>query len=122
MRYSLRIIVVLLAIVLAVTAIRNGRADDTSLGVIVWTCPDPALYDIVRLAIRKYDSVDDICDAIREMLKGYNNQLWSVSTLVYTRSTADLLPSKHTTSKNVCFVTVNSEKIIVFITAVAPSL
>ncbi|VDL76674.1 unnamed protein product [Nippostrongylus brasiliensis] len=55
MRYSLRIIVVLLAIVLAVTAIRNGRADDTSLGVI---------------AIRKYDSVDDICDAIREMLKG----------------------------------------------------
>ncbi|WKY00555.1 hypothetical protein Q1695_014970 [Nippostrongylus brasiliensis] len=82
MRYSLRIIVVLLAIVLAVTAIRNGRADDTSLGVIVWTCPDPALYDIVRLAIRKYDSVDDICDAIREMLKGYNNQLWKYHDFV----------------------------------------
>ncbi|KAK5982280.1 hypothetical protein GCK32_013575, partial [Trichostrongylus colubriformis] len=89
---------------------------------LVWMCPDHKLYDLVELAIRRYSSVDDITNGIREVLMGYRGQLWSVNALVYTRATADVIPLKKATSQNVCFVTVSAENIIVFVTSVAPSL
>nr|CDJ83338.1 Hypothetical protein CBG16612 [Haemonchus contortus] len=85
-------------------------------------CPDQRLYDAVEFAVRRYSSVDDINNAIREQIVGYRDQIWSTSTLVYTRATADMIPLKGTKSRNVCFVTVFAENIIVFVTSVAPFL
>uniref|UniRef100_A0A183FM44 Ovule protein n=1 Tax=Heligmosomoides polygyrus TaxID=6339 RepID=A0A183FM44_HELPZ len=85
-------------------------------------CPDQNLYDVVEIAVRSYSSVDDICNAIRELLVGYRSLLWSVNVLVYTRATADLLPVHQATSQNVCFLTVNSKNIIVFVASIASSL
>nr|CDJ94508.1 Hypothetical protein CBG16612 [Haemonchus contortus] len=85
-------------------------------------CPDQRLYDAVELAVRRFSSVDDINNAIREQIVGYRDQIWSTSTLVYTRATADMIPLKGAKSRNVCFVTVFAENIIVFVTSVAPFL
>lgn len=50
------------------SCLRNGHAIVD--GVLVWLCPDQNLYDVVEIAVRSYSSVDDICNAIRELLVG----------------------------------------------------
>ncbi|ETN82403.1 hypothetical protein NECAME_07980 [Necator americanus] len=88
----------------------------------IWICPDLDLYEIVEYAIQHYSSVDDITNAIQQLIGGYRDLLWTVNALVYTRTTADLMPTKRTTSKNLCFVSVTQENIIVYVAAMAADL
>ncbi|RCN42817.1 hypothetical protein ANCCAN_11205 [Ancylostoma caninum] len=89
---------------------------------LVWICPDQDLYKIVENAIQQSSTVDDITNAIQKSIAGYRSLLWSTNALIYTRATADLMPTKRTTSKNLCFVSVPQENIVVFVAAIASRL
>ncbi|KAL6728468.1 hypothetical protein ANCDUO_16012 [Ancylostoma duodenale] len=119
---GLNFLVIVLAIVNATHTVTTTKGNGNRLNIIVWICPDQDLYKIVENAIQQSSTVDDITSAIQKSIAGYRSLLWSANALVYTRATADLMPTKRTTSKNLCFVTVPEENIVVFVAAIAPRL
>ncbi|EYB99987.1 hypothetical protein Y032_0118g710 [Ancylostoma ceylanicum] len=119
---GLKFLAIVSVTVNATHSVTTTKENGNRLNIIVWICPDQDLYKMVENAIQQSSTVDDITSAIQKSVVGYRNLLWSANALIYTRATADLMPTKRTTSKNLCFVSVPQENIIVYVAAIARRL
>lgn len=94
--------------------------DEQNINVIVWICPDPTLFDMIQSSLQVYQNVDDINKSVQDKVTGYRGAIWLVSTINYSRTTADTEPGPNRSTRNLCFVQAPDEKIIVFVAAIVP--
>ncbi|CAI4232352.1 unnamed protein product [Auanema sp. JU1783] len=121
MSCSLPVIFLFLLCVLPSRSFYLGRSDGAHLNIIEYICPDPNLKQIAVDGVTMYSTTEEINNYIAQKVDGYNNQMWSVTVVNFSRVTGDLLPGG-TTSQNLCFISVDKENIVVIMAAIAQQL